>query len=112
LNGSNVIHAKILEGENILSTFTSTISNEKGFSAFIRNHPLISYFILAYGVMWFFISPMVIDALELANIPEALSLVSYILSSLLGPTVAAFWVTNVLEGKEGTRRLFHRMFQI
>jgi len=94
-----------------LSTLTSTVSNEKGFSVFIKNHPLISYFILAYGVMWFFISPMVIDALELAAIPDALSLASYVLSSLLGPTVAAFWVTNVLEGKEGMRALRQRMFQ-
>jgi membrane protease YdiL (CAAX protease family) len=94
-----------------LSTITSTLSNEKGFSAFIRNHPLVAYFILAYGVMWFFISPMVIDALELANVPDVLSLLSYILSSLLGPTVAAFWVTGVLEGKEGMRNLRRRMFQ-
>jgi membrane protease YdiL (CAAX protease family) len=94
-----------------LSTLTGTISNEKGFSVFIKNHPLISYFILAYGVMWFFISPMVIDALELAAVPDALSLASYVLSSLLGPTVAAFWVTNVLEGKEGLRALRRRIFQ-
>lgn len=94
-----------------MSTITGTLSNEKGFSAFIRNHPLVSYFILAYGVMWFFISPMVIDALALANVPDGLSLVSYILSSLLGPTVAAFLVTNVLEGKEGMRALRRRMFQ-
>ncbi|MBP8047097.1 MAG: hypothetical protein KAY64_00005, partial [Anaerolineales bacterium] len=94
-----------------MSTLTSTISNEKGFSVFIKNHPLVSYFILAYGVMWFFISPMVIDALELAAVPEALSFASFVLSSLLGPTVAAFWVTGVLEGKDGMRRLFRRMFQ-
>ncbi len=94
-----------------MSTITGTLSNEKGFSAFIRKHPLIAYFILAYGVMWFFISPMVIEALELANVPEWLSLLSFILSSLLGPTVAAFWVTGVLEGKEGMRALRRRMFQ-
>ena len=94
-----------------MSTLTGTISNEKGFSVFIKNHPLISYFILAYAVMWFFISPMVIDALELAAIPEALSFASFVLSSLLGPTVAAFWVTGVLEGKDGMHRLFRRMFQ-
>lgn len=94
-----------------MSTLTSTISNEKGFSVFIKNHPLVSYFILAYGVMWFFISPMVIDALELAKVPDVLSSLSFILSSLLGPTVAAFWVTNVLEGKEGMRNLRRRMFQ-
>lgn len=29
-----------------------TISSEEGFSAFVRNHPLIAYFILAYAGMW------------------------------------------------------------
>lgn len=94
-----------------MSTITGTLSNEKGFSVFIRKHPLVAYFILAYGVMWFFISPMVVDALELAVVPDVLSFVSYILSSLLGPTVAAFWVTSVLEDKDGMLRLFRRMFQ-
>jgi membrane protease YdiL (CAAX protease family) len=95
-----------------MSVFTSTISNEKSFSAFIRKHPLVSYFILAYGVMWLVISPMVIDALGLFKVPDAVSLLSYILSSLLGPTVAAFWVTGVLEGKAGMSRLLRRTFQM
>jgi membrane protease YdiL (CAAX protease family) len=67
--------------------------------------------VLAYGIMWLAISPMVVDALEIANVPDVVSLISYILSSLLGPSVAAFWVTGVLEGKPGMRLLLRRTFQ-
>jgi len=94
-----------------MSVFTNTLSADRGFSGFIRRHPLISYFVLAYGIMWLAISPMVVDALEITNVPDAVSLLSFILSSLLGPTVAAFWVTGVLEGKAGMRLLLRRTFQ-
>jgi membrane protease YdiL (CAAX protease family) len=94
-----------------MSVFTNTLSADRGFSGFIKRHPLISYFVLAYGIMWLAISPMVVDALEIANVPDVVSLISYILSSLLGPSVAAFWVTGVLEGKPGMRLLLRRTFQ-
>jgi len=94
-----------------MSVFTNTLSADRGFSGFIKRHPLISYFVLAYGIMWLAISPMVVDALAIANVPDVVSLISYILSSLLGPSVAAFWVTGVLEGKAGMRLLLRRTFQ-
>ena len=94
-----------------MSVLTNTLSADRGFSGFIRRHPLVSYFVLAYGIMWLAISPMVADALEIASVPDVLSLISFILSSLLGPTVAAFWVTGVLEGKAGMRILLRRTFQ-
>lgn len=94
-----------------MSVLTNTLSTDKGLSGFIRRHPLISYFMLAYGFMWLAISPMVVDALAIADVPDAISLISYILSSLLGPTVAAFWVTGVLEGRAGMRILLRRTFQ-
>ena len=94
-----------------MSAVTGTLSNQKGFSAFVRRHPLISYFSLAYAIMWVAISPMVIDSLGLVKMPDVLSLLSFILSSFLGPTVAAFWVTGVIEGKAGMRQLLRRTFQ-
>jgi membrane protease YdiL (CAAX protease family) len=94
-----------------MSAVAGTLSTEKGFSAFIRRHPLISYFALAYAIMWLAISPMVIDSLGLVKVPDVLSLMSFILSSFLGPTVAAVWVTGVLEGKAGMRQLMRRTFQ-
>jgi membrane protease YdiL (CAAX protease family) len=36
----------------------------------------------------------------------------FILSSMAGPNLAAFYVTGVLEGKAGMGRLFRRIFQI
>src|SRR5688572_13340664 len=95
-----------------MTTITSVLPvQERGFKAFAKRHPLTAYFVLAYGIMWLVISPMVVDALGIANIPDAVSLISYLLSSLLGPTVAAFLVTGVLEGKAGMRLLLRRTFQ-
>lgn len=94
-----------------MSVLSNTLPVEKGFSAFIKRNPLVSYFVLAYGLMWLCISPMVVDALEIANVPDAISFISFILSSLVGPSVAAFWVTGVLEGKPGMRALLRRTFQ-
>jgi membrane protease YdiL (CAAX protease family) len=94
-----------------MSVLSNTVPVEKGFSAFIKRNPLVSYFVLAYGLMWLSISPMVVDALGIADVPDAISFISFILSSLVGPSVAAFWVTGVLEGKPGMRLLLRRTFQ-
>lgn len=45
-----------------MSTLTSTLSAGKGISTFIKSHPLISYFFLAYAGMWIVISPLVMDS--------------------------------------------------
>jgi uncharacterized protein len=95
-----------------MSVLSNTLSVDKGFTGFIKRHPLVSYFVLAYGLMWLAISPMVVDALEIANIPDTVSMLSYLLSSLIGPAVAAFWVTGALEGKAGMRLLLRRTFQV
>src|SRR5687768_8481016 len=94
-----------------MSTITGTMSNEKGISAFIRSHPLVSYFFLAYAWMWLFVAPLVMDAFGLMQLSDLMSLVLFVLSSWSGPTVAAYWVTGVLEGKAGIKRLFRRTFQ-
>ena len=100
-----------------MSIMSTTVSNEngiprKGISAFIRTHPLIAYFVLAYAGMWIVISPLVMDSIGLFKLPDVASLIFFFLSSLSGPTVAAYIVTGVLEGKPGMGRLFRRTFQI
>lgn len=94
-----------------MSAITGTMSNEKGISAFIRSHPLLSYFFLAYAGMWLLVAPLVMDAFGLIQLSDVMSLVLFVLSSWSGPTVAAYWVTGVLEGKAGMKRLFRRTFQ-
>jgi membrane protease YdiL (CAAX protease family) len=95
-----------------MSTLTGTLSKEKGFSAFVRNHPLISYFFLAYAGMWIVISPLVMDSFGWIELSDGLSLLLFVLSSLSGPALAAFWVTGVLEGRAGMARLLRRTFQV
>ena len=95
-----------------MSTITGTLSDQKGISAYIKNHPLVSYFLLAYAGMWIVISPLVMDSFGWIELSDGLSLLLFVLSSLSGPALAAFWVTGVLEGKAGMARLLRRTFQV
>lgn len=95
-----------------MSTITVAVSNEKRFSAFIRSHPIIAYFMLAFAGTWLVISPLVMDAFGLIKLSDPAWMLFYLLASLTGPNLAAFWVTGVIEGKAGMGRLFRRMFQV
>jgi membrane protease YdiL (CAAX protease family) len=95
-----------------MSTLTSTLSTGKGSSAFIKSQPLISYFFLAYAGMWIVISPLVMDSFGWIELSDEWNLLFFVLSSLSGPALAAFWVTGVLEGKAGMARLLRRTFQV
>jgi hypothetical protein len=94
-----------------MSTITSALPSEKGISIFIRNHPIVAYFVLAFAGTWLVISPLVMDAFGLIELSDAAWMLFYLLDSLTGPNLAAFWVTGVIEGKAGMGRLFRRMFQ-
>ena len=94
-----------------MTTVTNALPKERGFSAFVRTHPLISYFFLAYAGMWILISPLVIDSFGWIELSDGLSLLLFVLSSLSGPTLAAYYVTGVLEGRAGMARLLRRTFQ-
>jgi membrane protease YdiL (CAAX protease family) len=95
-----------------MSTLTGALSNERGFSSFVRRHPIVAYFILAFAGTWLVISPLVMDALGLIKLSEAAWMLFYLLASLTGPNLAAFWVTGVIEGRAGMGRLFRRIFQV
>lgn len=95
-----------------MTTISATVSNERNIAAIIRSHPLTAFFILAYAGMWIVISPLVMDSLGWIALPDVLSFILFFLSSLSGPTLAAYLVTGVLEGKPGTGRLFRRTFQV
>jgi membrane protease YdiL (CAAX protease family) len=95
-----------------MTTATNALQKERSFSVFVRNHPLVSYFFLAYAGMWIVISPLVMDSFGWIELSDGLSLLLFVLSSLSGPALAAFWVTGVLEGKDGMARLLRRTFQV
>ncbi len=81
-------------------------------NSFINRFPLLAFFLLAYAGTWLVISPLVLDSLGWIDIPDALGIIFFILSSLTGPLFAAFYVTEKLEGKEGRKSLWQRMFHM
>jgi membrane protease YdiL (CAAX protease family) len=62
--------------------------------------------------MWIVISPLVMDSFGWIELSDGLSLLLFVLSSLSGPALAAFWVTGILEGRAGMARLVRRTFQV
>ncbi len=72
----------------------------------IRPHPLLSFFLIAYAGAWIVLSIPVLSASGLGLYPiEIPPEPFYILSAIAGPTTASFLVARATGGKEGTRRL-------
>jgi hypothetical protein len=55
----------------------------------VRQHPLVTYFVLAYALAWM-LTPLVIS-----------ESVAFGLLALFGPAIAAIIVTSVVEGRAG-----------
>jgi uncharacterized protein len=96
------------------STPIST-TRASSFSTWMRSHPMIAYFSIAYIGTWLLDLPMVLgqDGLGLFpySVPMVLFAILFILSSYMGPTLAAYLVTNAVDGKDGMRKLFRRYGQ-
>jgi CAAX protease family protein len=79
----------------------------------LARHPLISFFVMAYAFSWIVWSPWVLSEEGVGLLPYELSgATSGLLSAaaiLLGPTLSAFIITGVTEGRAGVRRLLHRI---
>lgn len=80
--------------------------------SFTNRFPLLTFFLLAFVGTWLVISPLVFDSLGWIDIPDAFGIILFILSTFTGPFFAAFYVTGKLEGKDGRKNLWRRMFQM
>jgi len=69
------------------------------FKRLISGHPLLAYFVLAFSGTWLFALPAVLGKNGLGlfpfTLPFLLFAVLFVLSSFVGPTLAAFLVTAV-----------------
>ena len=75
----------------------------------MRDKPLVSFFVLAYGVSWLLWIPVVILGLPVIN-PTTQAPSLYILPGIaIGVTGSAFLMTAVTQGKAGVRRLLQRL---
>jgi membrane protease YdiL (CAAX protease family) len=85
------------------------------FSTWMRGHPLMAYFSIAFAGTWLLDLPMLLgqDGLGLFpySVPMVLYAILFILGAYTGPTLAAYLVTNAVDGKDGMRELFRRYGQ-
>jgi membrane protease YdiL (CAAX protease family) len=73
---------------------------------FIRKHPLISFFILAFGLTWAIMVPQVLGSYGLLPFPEFVPL---LIVMGYGPTFAALIVTGALGGRPAVKALLGRL---
>lgn len=84
----------------------------------VRQRPLLSFFLLAYGVSWLAWTPYLLslDGFGVLpfRFPELLGdtqLIGIMPGAYLGPLTAAFTVTALTEGRAGLRRWRSRLFR-
>lgn len=75
--------------------------------AFIRRNPLLSFFLLTYGLSWSYWTP-----LALAGVHTAPGSSTTHFPGLLGPLLAAFIVTGLVQGRAGVVALAKRLVLI
>lgn len=82
---------------------------------YLVRHPLVGYFLLAFGITWLLFSPIVLSQrgfnLLPWQLPDALILLFFILATYLGPLCSAIAMTSLTGGKEGLRTFLGRIVQ-
>jgi hypothetical protein len=73
----------------------------------MRQHPLLSFFVLAYAISWVLFIPYVLSEW---GVLRGNFTFTYILHTF-GPSLAAIIVTGVTQGKAGVHRLRQRVRQ-
>src|SRR5215218_6368107 len=84
----------------------------KAIGAFIKRHPLLSYFALAFAVSWGVVLIVIVvgHGSILATKEQFETLIPFVGPAvLLGPSVAGILLTGLLYGKAGFRDLLARM---
>src|SRR6185503_15432358 len=68
---------------------------------------------MAYAFTWVLVIPIMLSqmGLGLFNLPEPLLFIFLLLSTYSGPLPAALILTSIIDGKEGRRQLWRRVFQ-
>ncbi len=78
----------------------------------VTGHPLVTFFVLAFVGGWIVLLPTVLFesgfGLIPINLPAPAVMLFFIPAAMAGPALAAFVVTRMGEGKEGTRKLLRR----
>ena len=87
-----------------------------GLKGSIIRHPLVAYFVLAFTLSWLPVLPLTLSRNAGVNVlpydlPAILKNVLLVLTTFMGPTLAALIVTGVTEGRAGLKRFLKRFIQ-
>lgn len=86
-----------------------------GREGLLARHPLVSFFVLAFALAWMMELPVVLSETGTGLLPYTLPkpVVAILIAgaTYAGPTVAAFTMTGVTEGRAGIGRLLRRYVQ-
>jgi CAAX protease family protein len=72
----------------------------------MKEHPLITYFVLAYAISWIIVAPLIASAQGFIDVPVPFAL--HYLNDY-GPLLAAIVTAGITNGTDGLRDLFQRM---
>jgi len=85
-----------------------SIAASRSLRQVMRQHPLFFFFLMAYAFSWIISIPYVLSVWRI--LPGDYT-IAFILKPWVGPTLAAFIMTGITEGKAGLRRLRHPLQQ-
>ena len=95
----------------ITNTSSQSKPASRGLQQWLQQHPLFSYFFLAYAISWILTIPVILS--EWHILPKnAFTFYFFFTIKSFGPFLAAYIMTRVLEGKEGVLRLKQSIRQI
>lgn len=97
-----------------MSTMTSSTKavQQVETRGWIQRHPLVAYFLIAFAGAWALVIPLAMSTgFNMFPMPDPLLMLLFVISAYPGPFLAALVVTRAVEGKEGVRRLWKRVFQ-
>ena len=75
-------------------------------SLWVREHQLVTYFVLAYAISWIIVAPLIASAQGFIDVPVPFAL--HYLNDY-GPLLAALITAGIANGTEGLGELFRRM---
>jgi membrane protease YdiL (CAAX protease family) len=93
------------------SSEAGTRSGDARFGVLTR-HPLVFFFLIAYGASWLVELPVVLSrtgtGLLPYTLPKAVVIALVAAATFTGPTLSAFVMARVTEGRDGPKRLLRR----
>jgi CAAX protease family protein len=73
-----------------------------------KSHPLVAYFVLAYGITWLLLGPVALRSHGLLALPSSLIFPLTLVGSI-GPFLAALLLTATTTGRGGMRAFFRQL---